>query len=267
MSTQLHATLWPEGFDPDDTSCPVSVTLTDRTDDTVDNDRLHSHVTGQLSIALNGVSGLQTETGLWLVPVGCGAWVPPGMPHNGVLAPQAKMLHCLLSPAVSRALPDQPATLMLASLSIELMLALTDRQRSPERRQRIGTVLLDELRDARRLPINYAVMPNHPLLRRIAQECTDPELARLSNAQWAERVAMTERTLARLVTAETGMSFQNWRRRIRLLASLNALARGKSVESVAYDSGYATPTAFINTFKKLFGTTPGQFFNRSRQEK
>lgn len=264
MASHLHAALWPEGFDPNDTSCPVSVSLTDRTDDTADNDKLHTHVTGQLSIALNGISGLQTQTGLWFVPIDCGVWVPPGMPHNGVLAHQAKMINCHLAPEVCRTLPDQPATLMLTSLSIELMLALTDRERSLERRKHISAVLIDELRETRRLPINYAVLPNHPILQRIAQECTEPELARLSNTQWAERVAMTERTLARLVTAETGMSFQNWRRRIRLLASLNALARGKSVESVAYDSGYATPTAFINTFKKLFGTTPGQFFSQQQ---
>ncbi|MDO4936752.1 MAG: helix-turn-helix transcriptional regulator [Sutterellaceae bacterium] len=262
MSTHLTASLWPSNFDPDDTTLPVSATVVDRIDPATAGDLLHRHVTGQLSVAVEGLSGIQTEQGLWMIPLDCGVWIPPGQLHNAVLGTESRMFSCHIPPALTSVLPDRPVTIMLSNLAIELIRTLAARELPLARAKRIGAVLLDELSEARRLPINYAVMSHHPVLREIAQACTQPEYAAYSNTQWAQKVAMSEKTLSRLVFAETGMSFQNWRRRIRLLASLNALARGKSVEAVAFDAGYTTPSAFIAVFKKLFGETPGNFFKR-----
>ena len=262
MSTHLQTSLWPSHFNPDDTTLPVSATVVDRVDATTASDLLHRHVTGQLSVAVKGLSGIQTEQGLWVIPLDCGVWIPPGHLHNAVLGAESRMFSCHISPTPTSVLPDRPVTIMLSRLAIELMESLATRELPLERARRIGAVLLDELSDARQLPINYAVLSHHPILREIAQACTQPEFVAYSNTQWAQKVAMSEKTLSRLVFAETGMSFQNWRRRIRLLASLNALARGKSVQAVAFDAGYTTPSAFIAVFKKLFGETPGKFFDR-----
>ena len=86
-----------------------------------------------------------------------------------------------------------------------------------------------------------------------------PELRNLSNEAWASRLNMTARTLSRLVSRETGLSFAKWRLHMVLLASLNDLNDGRSVESTSFNAGFETPSAYIEAFKKIFGKTPGNF--------
>ena len=75
--------------------------------------------------------------------------------------------------------------------------------------------------------------------------------------------AMSERSFERLVKAETGQSVRNWIVSIRLLAAVSSLIAGKTVEEVGWDAGYETPSAFIRSFRKLFGMTPGEFASGS----
>jgi AraC-like DNA-binding protein len=56
---------------------------------------------------------------------------------------------------------------------------------------------------------------------------------------------------------ETGYSFSAWRQRLRLLRSLELLAEGVPVSHIALDLGWASPSAFIQLFKREFGDTPG----------
>ena len=80
-------------------------------------------------------------------------------------------------------------------------------------------------------------------------------------ADWAQSIGASERTLARLFTRETGMTFGQWRQQVRLLAALARLACGGSVTDVAFDLGYASQSAFIAMFRRTLGKTPGRYFS------
>lgn len=80
-----------------------------------------------------------------------------------------------------------------------------------------------------------------------------------SLADWAQTVHMTERTLARHCQAELGMSLGEWRQRMRYLQAIDALEAGHSVQQIAYDLGYSTPSAFIAMFQRESGLPPEQF--------
>jgi methylphosphotriester-DNA--protein-cysteine methyltransferase len=54
-------------------------------------------------------------------------------------------------------------------------------------------------------------MPKDKRLRKIFQSFMKNPADRGTLASWARRVAMSERSLARLMVAETGMSFGRWR--------------------------------------------------------
>lgn len=79
----------------------------------------------------------------------------------------------------------------------------------------------------------------------------------------------SERTLSRLFRDQTGMTFPLWRNQLRLHHALVALssggsgsggsATGRSVSTVAAASGYSSASAFIDSFRKTFGTTPGTY--------
>jgi AraC-like DNA-binding protein len=70
-------------------------------------------------------------------------------------------------------------------------------------------------------------------------------------------VGASERTLARRFVQETGLGFGQWRQRMRLLLSLDALQAGDSVTQVALAHGYDSPSAFIAAFRSAFFCTPG----------
>jgi len=74
------------------------------------------------------------------------------------------------------------------------------------------------------------------------------------------RCGGSKRTIQRAFIAETGMSFEKWRRQLRLMRALESLASGHKVTTAAIDAGYDSPSAFIAMFKKHFGATPSQYF-------
>ena len=83
-------------------------------------------------------------------------------------------------------------------------------------------------------------------------------------AGWAVEIGASERTLGRLFIRHLGMSFGAWRRRLRLLESIDRLGNGASVTEVAYELGYGSPSAFIAMFRENLGVPPARFFSDQR---
>jgi AraC-like DNA-binding protein len=103
-------------------------------------------------------------------------------------------------------------------------------------------------------------MSRDPKLRQIAEALMKDPADRGTLAQWAARVAMSERSLARLIVKETGLTFGRWRQQFHLIIALQQLSAGMSVQRVSGDLGYESTTAFITMFKKSLGKPPGQYF-------
>ncbi|MDC7708678.1 AraC family transcriptional regulator [Vogesella indigofera] len=83
---------------------------------------------------------------------------------------------------------------------------------------------------------------------------------------WAQRVHSTERTLARRFQQQLGMSFVQWRNRVRLLQALAWLKEGWPVQDIAAQLGYGTPSAFIAMFGKQVGFSPERYRRQMRGE-
>ncbi|MGC5030775.1 helix-turn-helix domain-containing protein [Micromonospora sp. DT229] len=76
-------------------------------------------------------------------------------------------------------------------------------------------------------------------------------------AEWADRLHVSVKTLQRDFAREFGMSYSQWRTKLRLRASL-ALLETRPVGEVARRIGYASPSAFISAFAREYGYTPGR---------
>lgn len=76
-------------------------------------------------------------------------------------------------------------------------------------------------------------------------------------AQHARRLGVSERTLQRAFTADTGLPFSRWRAAQRLAEGVRRLRAGEPVAQAARASGY-TPSAFIARYRARYGTTPGR---------
>ena len=79
-------------------------------------------------------------------------------------------------------------------------------------------------------------------------------------SDWAQHLGVNVKTIQRLFTSQTGMSFGRWRQQARLLRALELLAQGEKVIDIALALGYESPSAFTTMFRKQFGQTPSQFF-------
>ncbi len=75
--------------------------------------------------------------------------------------------------------------------------------------------------------------------------------------QIGDRIGVSQRTLSRLFADELAMTYPQWRTQLRLHHAVLLLAEHHDVTSVALKCGWATPSAFIDTYRRAFGRTPG----------
>lgn len=80
--------------------------------------------------------------------------------------------------------------------------------------------------------------------------------------EWARRLHISLKTLQRDFVREYAMSWTHWRVRMRLQASTALLGR-HSVTDVAHRVGWASPSAYVQAFRKEYGVTPGAWARES----
>lgn len=120
----------------------------------------------------------------------------------------------------------------------------------------LTTVLLDRLRTSTAASLALP-LPGGELGREFRYIVdVDPGLA---SPVVARRLAVSLRTLERHVRSETGLSVGAWRRRARILSSLDELGEKGSVTRAAAAAGYSTPSAYVTAFRHELGTTPRRF--------
>ncbi|MGK6315572.1 helix-turn-helix domain-containing protein [Neorhizobium sp. DT-125] len=78
-------------------------------------------------------------------------------------------------------------------------------------------------------------------------------------AEWASRIALSERSLSRMLMAEIGMSFGRWRRQLHVILALRHLSAGQTVQAVASDLGYESASSFVTMFRKMLGKPPCRY--------
>jgi AraC-like DNA-binding protein len=248
------------GFDPDQLHQPA-VALRIDVEENESELPVHRHRKGQLVVALRGAVTCEVPDGLWMVPPQCGVWIPSGMLHSNRVTSNASICFLFVEPDAAM-LSDQCCSLSLTPLVRELiqhLASLPQRYPADGPTARLVAVLLDELA---RMPAEGLHLPisRHPRLRQIAETLTGNPADRSTVAEWGARVAMSERTLARLVLSETGMTFGRWRQQLHIIIALQRLSAGASVQRVSEDLGYESVSAFITMFKKVLGKPPARYF-------
>lgn len=250
-------------FDPDALGQPaLALQLEARHNDT--EVPVHRHRKGQLVVACRGGITCTVPDGLWMVPAGFGVWIPGGIAHSNRVTANGKVCFLFVEPGAAR-LPSDCCTLALSPLVLELILHLSAQPQDYPHDgplARLAGALLELLEQAPTEQL-YLPLPDNRGLRRIADELTRAPGDRASMAEWARRVAMSERSLARMVRRETGMTFGQWRQQLQIIIALQQLSAGVSVQRTAELLGYESVSSFIGMFRKALGSPPGPL--RARQ--
>ncbi len=124
--------------------------------------------------------------------------------------------------------------------------------------QSLLNVLLDEMNIAPVAPLMLP-LPEDARARAVARHLLDCPAAEETLDDLSRRYGAGRRTLERLFSQQTGLSFGLWRQKVRLLESIRLLAEGKSVTEAALDTGYSSVSAFIAAFRNTFGCTPARY--------
>ncbi|MGJ7544018.1 AraC family transcriptional regulator [Variovorax sp. LT1R16] len=224
----------------------------------------HTHRRGQLIHAISGVMIVSAAAGSWVVPTGRGVWVPGGMEHQIRMAGAVRMRTVFVEPGMRADLGRQCRVIQVGELLRALIVtaASLPLDYAPGGRdERVMELMLDEIEAAPVLSL-HVPMPRHARLAALCEALVrDPSLPAALD-DWAQRLHMNPRTLARLFQRETGMNFGAWCRQARLLLSLPKLAAGASILEVALSHGYESPSAFTAMFRRTLGVPPSVYLRR-----
>ena len=221
----------------------------------------HTHPWAQLVYAASGVMQVSTPDAAWLVPPTRAIWVPGGVEHRMDAAGTIECYVVYVDPAMGEALPRNCCTLSTTPLLRELVIrsaALPMRYEEGGMASRLMTLLLDEMALAQPGQVHLP-MPTDKRLRRLIEWVMASPSDPGTLDSWAERMNISPRTLSRLVSRETGMSFGRWRRQLHILLALQWMARGATVQDVADGLGYENASNFVVMFRKVLGETPGRY--------
>jgi AraC-like DNA-binding protein len=225
----------------------------------------HMHREAQLVYAARGTMQVTTPKGRWLVPPDRAVWVPARLEHSiDVLADiDMRTLYfdlAWLKREQRSASLEAEFVVRVSRLLHEAILALFDGRNDPDRTELLVGLAVLELHHAED-PATFIPLPQEPRCRRAADIVLgDPTGAHEIEAL-ARAVGTSARTLSRLFSSETQLSFKSWCQRARIAAAIEKLSMeaNVSVKQLASDLGYASVPAFSHAFRQVTGKTPTEF--------
>jgi len=221
----------------------------------------HSHPWAQLSYAIRGVLSVHTARGRFLAPPQRAILVPPDLPHAVISSPATEMRSLYIERSAIPWVAEHCKVLEINPLTRELINhfgSLPAEYDEHSADGRLVAVLLDQLQAA----ADTGLFLPWPAEQRLQPLCEalyrSPDLPD-TLSDWAQQLALSEKTLTRLFVQHTGLSFRAWRQRLRLLSALPLLQQGERVTDVALACGYDSTSAFIAAFRRHMGLTPSAF--------
>ena len=219
----------------------------------------HAHGSDQLIYAIRGVMQVTAGQGVWLIPPHFGIWIPARTSHSIRMPGAVSMRTLYMRCGLASRLPPHCSVFHITPLLRELIVE-TVRINELRMRERLHCALRDllvsQLESASPMPTSVT-LPRDPRARAIAATVMNNPSERPSLAMMCETVGTSVRTMQRVFRREVGSDFEFWRRQVRLMRAVELLVSGQSVKEAGFALGYRQPTAFVEMFRGILGTTPG----------
>jgi len=227
----------------------------------------HYHDRDQVIFARQGVMTVETSQGMWVLPTSRALWIPSGIPHAVRMSGEVSLRTLYFQPKLVRGLPRSCTVVNISPLLKELILYACQFESLNNRtaaRRHVIEMLLDLLACSQTVPLQLPRPVDSRALKVADFLYSDPRMA-VPMEEICIRAGASKRTIERLFREDTQMTLGRWRQQLRLMHSMRLLAQGMSINSVAMEAGYSSPSAFILMFRNALGTTPGQYFQQNKQ--
>ncbi|MEY1660982.1 AraC family transcriptional regulator [Isoalcanivorax beigongshangi] len=241
-------------FDPDQVAAPVvGIASTLREHDS----GLHCHRRGQVLFARHGCIRLTLADQRGVLPPQRAAWIPPQVVHRVQLHAVVGYRSVYVDVARCPGWPAQPKLLDVPPLLREVLeqMALAAADTDWQQHEAAAWLTLCRLGVLRGAEVpTWLPLPRDRRLAVLHQDQLPPPLHQL-----AATAGASARTLTRLMRAETGLGYQQWRQQWRLLKGIEILAGGARLADAAAELGFDSDTALVAFFRTMTGTTPRRY--------
>lgn len=237
---------------------PRPVTVLNQTFRAGARTRWHSHRRAELLHASGGLLVLHTESGTWTVPSGHALLVPADLPHELAAYGCCEMRAAFLTDeALGDAVPRACHVIAVSELLDVTLRALASGPLLYDldgRGGHLAALVVDEIRRAAEIQIALP-MPQTASLRKLARDLIQKPALDLDLDGWAGHVGVSRSTFTRRFRNETGLSFAEWRRRLRMLHTLTLQADGVPLRQAALKAGYRNANALRDMMRRTLSTT------------
>lgn len=222
---------------------------------------MHSHSWSQLVVASEGVIAVESANACFVVPPGRAIWVPAGQSHSIKMYGRVflQTLYFESRPQSKINLPC--AAYEVTSLLRELIAFVCSKGIvNPDTDEHVNLIafLTFQVRKLRPFPLMVPI-PIDPRAKRLASRLIDNPGTDQSLADLCEECGTSLRTMQRVFSQEVGLSLSRWRNQVVMVHAVQLLASDRTVTQVALELGFESVSAFIFSFRKYFGMSPGQY--------
>lgn len=224
----------------------------------------HSHAWNQLVHAVSGPLVVAVKGQQFVIMPEQAVWIPKDMQHSvrSLFGAEFRSLYLADTPTIG--MPDTTVVLDVS----ELLGALINEAAKLDAQQEVGAytngvsmLILAHLSRLPRRPY-FLQWPASRKLQAICEALYKNPSDTRGIAEWATQLGASDRTLSRQFEREMGVSFRDWRYRLRAFKALELLATGMSITAASIEIGYASTSAFTYMFRKAFGCSPTTYRGR-----
>lgn len=221
----------------------------------------HTHTWSQLVYAREGVIAVKSGNACWVVPTNRGIWVPAGQSHSIKMYGKA-FLQTVYFESRPKSKIDLPcAAYEITSLLRELIAFVCSKgiiHSDTEENRNLIAFLTFQVRKLRPCPLMIP-MPSDQRAQRLASQLIDHPGTDQSLADLCEEIGTSLRTMQRVFSRETGMPLSRWRNQVMMVHAIQLLASDRTVTQISLELGFDSVSAFIFSFRKYLGVSPGQY--------
>jgi AraC-like DNA-binding protein/mannose-6-phosphate isomerase-like protein (cupin superfamily) len=218
----------------------------------------HAHGSDQLIYAIKGLMEVSSDQSVWLIPPHFALWIPAGTEHRIHMPGPVSMRTLYLRAGLCARSEPRCAVLHVTPLLRELIVeavSVGQLRRRDRYACALRDLLLSQIQKATPVP-TFVTLPREKRALTVAQAIVRNPAEAKTMASLCAKAGVSVRTIERTFRNEIGASFESWRRQVRLMKAVELLVSGSSIKEVAYKVGYSQPSAFVEMFRRTFGTTP-----------
>ncbi len=230
----------------------------------------HHHDMHQLQYAFEGAITLEDGRGRHLLPRSLAGWIPAGVTHRDSMH-HVRSVSLLLAPDMVPEAGDRVRIIRVPPLLREMIAAAVqwpiDQKQDDTGRSfftTFGLLCRGWIADEAGFTLPTSTDPALDKAMAFTRAHLGTHLAGATLADVCRAAGLSERSLRRRFQAELGMGWDEYRRRARLLAAIEALTgSARSIAQIAADVGFESQSAFAKAFQQLTGETPRGFRTRA----